>query len=71
VYLGSTIKELTDLGSGSPEGGLARKVLFGVGLVATVLVMVVVTRLARKALKEAVPASAAADTPHEEHDIHA
>jgi pyruvate/2-oxoglutarate dehydrogenase complex dihydrolipoamide dehydrogenase (E3) component/uncharacterized membrane protein YdjX (TVP38/TMEM64 family) len=60
VYLGSTLQQLADVGAGSPEGGLARKLLFGVGLVATVLVLVVASRLARRALTEAVPAAAGA-----------
>jgi uncharacterized membrane protein YdjX (TVP38/TMEM64 family) len=40
VYLGSTVKELADVASGNVEGGLARLVLFFVGLAATVVVTV-------------------------------
>jgi hypothetical protein len=55
VYLGSTVKELADIATGSVEGGPARRVLFFVGLAATVVVTVYVTRLARRALRQAVP----------------
>ena len=55
VYLGSTVKELADVATGNVEGGLARRVLFFVGLAATVIVTVYVTRLARQALRQAVP----------------
>ena len=55
VYLGSTVKELADVAAGNIDGGLARRVLFFVGLAATVVVTVYVTRLARQALRQAVP----------------
>jgi uncharacterized membrane protein YdjX (TVP38/TMEM64 family) len=55
VYLGSTVKELADVAAGNVEGGPARRVLFFVGLAATVVVTVYVTRLARRALRQAVP----------------
>ena len=55
VYLGSTVKELADVAAGKVEGGPARLVLFFVGLAATVVVTVYVTRLARRALRQAVP----------------
>jgi uncharacterized membrane protein YdjX (TVP38/TMEM64 family) len=55
VYLGSTLKNLADLASGKMEGGVAQQVLFGIGLVATLSVTIVVTWLARNALKKTVP----------------
>ena len=55
VYLGSTVQELADVAAGSVEGGQARRLLFFVGLAATVVVTVYVTRLARQALRQAVP----------------
>jgi uncharacterized membrane protein YdjX (TVP38/TMEM64 family) len=55
VYLGSTLKTLADLASGKIEGGVSQKVLFGIGLAATLAVTIVVTRLARNALKKTVP----------------
>ena len=48
-------RRLTDLAAGEVTGGMARQVLFAVGLVAAVVVTVYVTRLARKALAEAIP----------------
>ena len=56
VYLGSSVKELADVATGNVESGPpARLVLFFVGLAATVAVTVYVTRLARRALRQAVP----------------
>jgi uncharacterized membrane protein YdjX (TVP38/TMEM64 family) len=55
VYLGSTVKELADVAAGNVEGGPTRLVLFFVGLAATIAVTVYVTRLARRALRQAVP----------------
>ena len=68
VYLGSTVKELADVATGNVEGGPARSVLFFVGLAATVVVTVYVTRLARRALRQAVPD---AEPPHPilSHDV--
>jgi uncharacterized membrane protein YdjX (TVP38/TMEM64 family) len=54
VYLGSTLKSLTDLAAGEFEGGVTEKVFFGVGLAATIAVTIFVTRLARKALRDTV-----------------
>jgi uncharacterized membrane protein YdjX (TVP38/TMEM64 family) len=55
VYLGSTLKSLADLATGEIEYGVAHKVLFGLGLVATLAVTIVVTRLARNALSKTAP----------------
>lgn len=55
VYLGSTLKNLTDLATGQGKGGVVEKVLFGIGLASTVVVAMIVTRVARAALKKAVP----------------
>jgi hypothetical protein len=49
------VKELADVAAGNVEGGPARLVLFFVGLAATVAVTIYVTRLARRALRQAVP----------------
>jgi len=59
VYLGSLVGDVTELASGGGDGGGARSVLLGVGLVATILVTVVVTRTARRALSELIPEEAA------------
>ncbi len=54
VYFGSAAKNLTDLAAGRASGGVGKQVLFAVGLIATIAVTVIVTRLARKALNEVV-----------------
>jgi len=54
VYLGSTLESLADLATGSPRGGVGEKVLFGIGLATTIVVAVLVTRLARRALKDTI-----------------
>jgi uncharacterized membrane protein YdjX (TVP38/TMEM64 family) len=63
VYLGSTVTELADVAAGNVEGGSARLVLFLVGLAATVAVTVYVTRLARLALRQAIPEHEAEGVP--------
>lgn len=54
VYLGSAAKSLAELATGGVEGGPAQTVLFFFGLGATVLLTVFITRIARKALKNAI-----------------
>lgn len=54
VYLGTAARSLTELAAGGGGGGTARHVLLGVGLLATVAVTVVITRIARRALREAI-----------------
>ncbi len=55
VYLGSAVGELADIFAGNYQGGIAQKALFFVGLAATVVVTILITRIARKALRAAVP----------------
>jgi uncharacterized membrane protein YdjX (TVP38/TMEM64 family) len=55
VYLGSLARSLTDLAAGNVQGGIAQKIFFGLGLVATVAVTALITRTARRALSQAVP----------------
>jgi uncharacterized membrane protein YdjX (TVP38/TMEM64 family) len=50
VYLGSLAGDLASLGAGGPSRTTAEWVLYGVGLLATVVVTVFVTRVAKKAL---------------------
>jgi len=62
VYLGSLVTNLTQLTSGQrPDSGMWGRVLFWGGLVATVAVTVLITRIARRALdsalRQAAPAS--------------
>ena len=56
VYLGSAAQNLAAVAAGDVEGGTGgQKALLYVGLAATIAVTVVITRVARKALAEAVP----------------
>jgi len=57
VYLGSTAKDLAQIFSGNLKGGIAQQAIRIFGLAATVLVTLVVTRIARRALREAIPQS--------------
>jgi len=62
VYFGSAAKSLADILAGKAQFGDGGRVLFFVGLVATLVVTVLVTRLAQGALRDSVavdPASAA------------
>ena len=52
VYIGSTMGSLADLAAGNVDGGTAQTVLKWVGLAVTILVTVLITRIARNALKE-------------------
>ncbi len=54
VYLGGAVKSISDLAAGNIEGGSGRQILFGIGLLATIVVTVYVTRISRKALNEAI-----------------
>jgi uncharacterized membrane protein YdjX (TVP38/TMEM64 family) len=56
VYLGTLAGSLADLASGKVEGGALRYVPLGIGLLATVAVTVILTRIARSALRRAIPA---------------
>jgi uncharacterized membrane protein YdjX (TVP38/TMEM64 family) len=57
VYLGSAAQNLAAIAAGDVEGGNGgQKILLYLGLAATIAVTVVITRVARKALSEAVPA---------------
>lgn len=62
VYFGTVAKSLTDLLAGKIEGGVGQTVLLGVGLLATVIVTVYVTRIAGAAIKRYVPAEQDAPT---------
>jgi uncharacterized membrane protein YdjX (TVP38/TMEM64 family) len=54
VYIGSAAKSLADLMAGRIEGGTGHQVLFGAGLLVTVVVTVLITRIAKRALDEAM-----------------
>jgi uncharacterized membrane protein YdjX (TVP38/TMEM64 family) len=55
VYIGSLITSASELASGTrPSSGVAGHALLALGLVATVAVALLITRIARKALKQAL-----------------
>ena len=54
VYMGSALKSLADVAAGGAEGGTPQTVFFVAGLAMTVVATVVITRVARRALNEAV-----------------
>ncbi len=62
VYLGATAKSVAAIVAGRVEGTLGQKILFGAGLLATLAVLVFVTRIARRAIREAVPTDAPPET---------
>jgi len=54
VYLGTLVSELASLGAAGRESTTGEKIFYAAGFVFTVIVVVYVTRLARKALKKEV-----------------
>jgi uncharacterized membrane protein YdjX (TVP38/TMEM64 family) len=54
VYLGSIVKNLTELAAGGRPQSSTTTVIFWLGLVATVIVAVVITRIARRALNDVI-----------------
>ena len=50
VYIGSSLASLSEISSGEFEGGLASKILLGMGLIATIVVTTVAARMAQRAL---------------------
>jgi uncharacterized membrane protein YdjX (TVP38/TMEM64 family) len=67
VYIGSALKSLADLSTGNYDGGLGQKLLFGFGLVMTVVVTVFITRIAQKSLRDALPAGAPTENHEAQH----
>jgi len=64
VYLGSAVRDVARLAEGHKEPNPAEQVFFWAGLAVTVGVTVLVTRIARNALRQAVPdMEAAPDRP--------
>jgi uncharacterized membrane protein YdjX (TVP38/TMEM64 family) len=55
VYIGSLAGDLASLGAGNNERSLGEWIMYGVGLAATVVVTVFITRLAREALNKRIP----------------
>jgi uncharacterized membrane protein YdjX (TVP38/TMEM64 family) len=60
VYLGAGLRSLADAAAGHVQKGPAGRLFFWFGLAVTVVVAVLVTRVARDALKRAAPRAAAA-----------
>jgi uncharacterized membrane protein YdjX (TVP38/TMEM64 family) len=54
VYVGSALKSLAEVLAGTARGGTAQTAFFIAGLVMTVVATVVITRIARRALDEAI-----------------
>ena len=54
VYIGSGLESLTEAATGQTQDDIVGRVFFWGGLVATIVVMVVVTRIAQKAMKKAM-----------------
>jgi uncharacterized membrane protein YdjX (TVP38/TMEM64 family) len=55
VYIGSTVGALADIVAGRVEKSPAQQILFFTGLAATLAVTLLMTRIAKRALAEAVP----------------
>ncbi len=68
VYFGSAARSLADAAAGNVEQGLAGRVFFWFGLVATVAVALFVTRLARKSLQEAEKSISSSQEQQEDLD---
>ena len=62
VYLGATAESVAAIVAGRIEGTVGQKILFGAGLLATIAVMVIITRIAKRAIREAVPTDAPPET---------
>jgi uncharacterized membrane protein YdjX (TVP38/TMEM64 family) len=63
VYLGSALKSLAEVATGSSDGETLRTVFFGVGLVMTLVATAVIMRVASRALNEAVASHAPSAKP--------
>jgi uncharacterized membrane protein YdjX (TVP38/TMEM64 family) len=51
VYFGTAAQSVAQLARGEIEGGAGRATLLGAGLIATIIVTLVITKEARKALR--------------------
>jgi uncharacterized membrane protein YdjX (TVP38/TMEM64 family) len=54
VYIGSALKSLADVAAGNTDRGIAQEAFFIAGLVMALVATIVITRIARRALNEAV-----------------
>ena len=53
-YIGSGLRSLTEVAAGKSEGGWVQRVFFWGGLAATIVVVIVVTRIAQKAMRQTI-----------------
>jgi uncharacterized membrane protein YdjX (TVP38/TMEM64 family) len=65
VYLGSTVRELADLAAEGGQRSPAQRVFFWAGLAAALVVTILVTRIARDALRRAAPAAEPQGVTHD------
>jgi len=68
VYFGSAVKDIANLAAGAGEGSRGQTALNLVGLLATIAVTVFVTRVARRALDEAVSGDESVEAEEESTD---
>lgn len=66
VSIGSAAKNLADVFAGRTEGGIGQKIMFGVGLLATLAITVMLSRIAKKALSDAANSVAVADPANDQ-----
>jgi uncharacterized membrane protein YdjX (TVP38/TMEM64 family) len=70
VYFGTALKSLTDLAAGNFGSKTGKNILLTIGLVATIAATVLITRVARKALREALPSVATGSEARHEEQVH-
>jgi len=66
VYFGAGLRSLAEVAAGQVEKGTAGRLFFWLGLLATIVVTVFVTRVARNALRHAVPQTTSETTQTEQ-----
>jgi uncharacterized membrane protein YdjX (TVP38/TMEM64 family) len=66
VYFGAGLRSLADVAAGQVEKGIAGKLFFWFGLVATIVVTIFITRVASNALRDAVPQTTSETTIKEQ-----
>ena len=69
VYLGSTLADLADISAASPRTAVGWTLLTALGLLATLAVLVFLTRIARRTLRDAMNAHDAGPTAGPAHEL--
>jgi uncharacterized membrane protein YdjX (TVP38/TMEM64 family) len=69
VYFGKAAKSLTQIAAGQSQDKLATRVFLVLGLIVAIAVVVFVTHVARKALRQAVDQTESATNPRKEADV--